>query len=82
MVRAELRAAAASIEPERTLADLQARIAHRPCHCLCSTGHPDQLGVCQALSAVTIRNFRLWGVLVPVPLCAPCAEALDSQVAS
>jgi hypothetical protein len=51
-------------------------VRRRPCLCLCSRAHPDDLGVCEVLDAVITRRYstNLLGD-VNVPLCAPCAAA-------
>lgn len=52
-----------------------ARFYPVPCYCACSLAHPATLGICDAENAETSRDVSG----VPVPLCVPCALALDAR---
>lgn len=47
------------------------------CDCMCGLVHPHDYDICEPHSAATERRFV--GILgpIPVPMCKPCAEALD-----
>ncbi|MDR2984515.1 MAG: hypothetical protein LBV34_06710 [Nocardiopsaceae bacterium] len=68
--------AASSPEVRAVVERVEKVLKRRPCLCFCSRAHPDDIGVCELLDAVTTGQYYL-GPLgdVDVPMCAPCAAA-------
>jgi hypothetical protein len=46
-----------------------------PCYCACALAHPEAPGICIPDALTAVRHIAG----VPVPLCGPCAAALDSR---
>jgi len=73
-------------EEHRSAIQALARLAGHPlvrdrapgqaCLCLCAVVHPEDEGICEPASPVTVQRYEseLLGP-VDVPLCAPCATA-------
>lgn len=46
------------------------------CHCLCAHNHGDDMGICDVSIGATTRPF---GAERMVPMCLPCARAVDNR---